>query len=138
MQRITFVVEYLKDYNPRRAAEAAQYADPSYGYTLLNDDELVKKALSLVVSRRLQESDIDAEWLLYEAVDNHMLARQAGNLSASNSALQLIGKIALVDAFASDKIEVIGNEEVVARLARGRKRASEKTEEGEGEGHSFL
>lgn len=138
IQRITFVVEYLKDFNARRAAEAAHYSSPDYGYKLIKDDELVKKAITLVTMRRMQESDIDAEWLLYEAVDNHRLARQAGNLSASNAALQLVGKIATVDAFAADKLELLGDKELVDRLNRGRKRAAKKEEEDEGEGHSFL
>src|SRR5699024_12369920 len=66
---------------------------------------------------------ISAEWLLYEMVDNHKLARQAGNLSASNKALELIGKMAVVDAFAADKIELKVGEELAERLIRGRERA---------------
>ena len=87
-------------------------------------DARVKAAIDLVIARRMQQSDIDAEWLLYEAVDNHYLARQNGDLKSSNTALALIGKITLVDAFAAEKLEVIGDKEIAERLARGRKRAA--------------
>lgn len=125
MQQAIFVIEYCKDFDPRRAASAARYQNPDYGYKLIHEPE-VSAALDEILRRRMEESDIDAEWLLYEAMDNHRLARQAGNLSASNKALELIGKMALVDAFAAEKVELSTNQEVVDRLIRGRLRARAK------------
>jgi hypothetical protein len=122
-----FVIEYLKDFDPRRAAAVAQYKDPSYGYNLLQENDAVKRAVNLVLQRRLEESDIDAEWLLYEAMDNHLLARQMGNIGASNRALELIGKMALVDAFAAEKVELNASEAIVERLTRGRERARNRS-----------
>ena len=143
-----FVVEYVRDMNASRAAVAVGY-DPATGHKLKNKAE-IEAAVTLVLKRRLEDSDIDAEWLLYELVDNHLLARQAGNLSASNSALATIGKLALVDAFAEEKIAVKTDQEVMERLVRGRQRARERRaareagsepeqqEQGGNDGVSFL
>lgn len=116
-----FVVEYTKDFNTGLAAERCGL-DPSQGGRLIEQKD-VKHAISLILQRRMAQSDITAEWLLYEMVDNHTLARQMGNLSASNKALELIGKMASVDAFAADKIELKVGEELAERLVRGRERA---------------
>lgn len=124
-QQAAFVVEMSKDFDHQRAAEAV-WSDPSKGVQQIKLPE-IRWALDLILSRRMQESDIDAQWLLYEAVDNHLLARQRNNLSASNKALELIGKMSLVDAFAAEKIDLRATEEVADRLIRGRLRAREKT-----------
>lgn len=116
-----FVIEYTKDFNPGLAAERCGL-DVAHGQRLVGQVD-VKRAINLVLQRRMATSDITAEWLLYEMVDNHKLARQAGNLSASNKALELIGKMAVVDAFAADKIELKVGEELAERLIRGRERA---------------
>jgi len=62
--------------------------------------------------------------VLMEAVDNHMIARQQGNISASNTALGLCAKHKMVDAFAAEKIEVNSDKDIMERLQRGRKRAN--------------
>lgn len=116
-----FVVEYGKDFNPGLAAERCGM-DPAMGAKYINRVG-VKQAIARTLQRRMAVSDITAEWLLYEMVDNHTLARQAGNFSASNKALEMIGKMAMVDAFAADKVELRVGEELAARLQRGRDRA---------------
>lgn len=121
-----FVIEYVRDMNPTRAAVMCGYT-PEYGHQLRKKPE-IELAVQLVLKRRLEDSDIDAEWLLYELVDNHLLARQSGNLSASNTALATIGKLSLVDAFAAEKVAIKTDEEVMARLIRGRERARAKRE----------
>ena len=131
-----FVIEYLKDYSPRRAAEAAGFA-PDTGHALLNLD-VVKAVNDGVLIKRLGASDIDAEWLLLEAVDNHKIARQRGNLAASNTALNLIAKHVFVDAFAAVQVEVNSDKEVMDRLLRGRKRRNEKQDTDNKEDVSFL
>ena len=68
---------------------------------------------------------IDADWLLNEMVDNHMIARQQGNITASNTALNMVGKHKRVDAFAADKIKVSTDADVVDRLVAARRRVSE-------------
>lgn len=116
------MVEYIKDFAPRRAAEASGYA-PDTGYSLLQDPE-ISAAIEHIIQQRLEANQIDADWLLTEMVDNHMIARQQGNISASNTALNMVGKHKRVDAFAADKIKVSTDADVIDRLAAARKRLS--------------
>jgi len=118
--RCSFVIEYCKDWSARRAAEASGFS-PDYGYKL-RDEPAIVEAINRILSERLEASHIDAEWVLMEAVDNHRIARQQGNISASNTALNLVAKHTLVDAFAAEKVDVSSDREVMERLLRGRKR----------------
>lgn len=122
-KRANFVVEYVKDFATRRAAEASGFAADT-GYDLLKEPE-VSDAIARVIEKRLEANQIDADWLLYEMVDNHMIARQQGNVSASNTALGMVGKHKRVDAFAADKIKVSTDADVVDRLVLARKRLSD-------------
>lgn len=124
-QKVMFVVEYTKDWSARRAAEASGY-DADYGYALLKQDD-VKTAIAYVVNKRLDASHIDAEWLLMEAVDNHQIARQQGKLSASNTALGIIAKHVMVDAFAAEKVEISTDKDIVDRLLRARSRMKQQS-----------
>lgn len=123
-KKAAFVVEYIKDFAVRRAAEAAGYF-PDHGYKLLDDPD-VSAAIEHIVQQRLEANMIDADWLLTEMVDNHMIARQQGNISASNTALSLVGKHKRIDAFAADKIKVSTDADVMDRLVAARKRVSTK------------
>lgn len=118
---VNFVIEYCKDFSARRAAEASGFS-PDSGYSILERDD-VKAAIHHVLTQRLEASHIDAEWVLMEAVDNHLIARQQGNISASNTSLNLVAKHIFVDAFAAEKVDVNSSDEVMQRLMRGRKRA---------------
>lgn len=120
-----FVVEYTKDFAARRAAEASGFA-PDYGYRLLEHED-IKQAITAVLKRRQEKSDLDAEWLMWEAVDNHMIARQQGNITASNTALALLAKHKMIDAMATQNIQldVTTDREKVERLQRGRKRVNQ-------------
>jgi len=122
-KQVQFAIEYTKDFDARRAATAAGYS-PDSGYDI-RDKDTVKLAVDQILLHRLNDSTIDAQWVLMEAVDNHIIARQTGNLPASNAALNLIAKHTTVDAMASDKmnINVQGDAEVMARLIRGRSRS---------------
>jgi hypothetical protein len=124
-----FVIEYCKDFGARRAAEASGYS-PDYGHKLLEQPHIIA-AVERVIESRLDASHIDAEWVLMEAVDNHMIARQAGNITASNTALTLVAKHVFVDAFAAEKVNVNTDKDVMERLLRGRQRAAGKLVDGE-------
>jgi len=119
-----FVIEYCKDFMPRRAAVASGFA-PDTGSQLLTREEIAV-AIDKILASRLEASHIDAEWVLMEAVDNHLIARQQGNISSSNTALGIVAKHKMVDAFAAEKIEVNSDKEIMARLQRGRQRLHEE------------
>ncbi len=126
-KKANFVIEYCKDFSARRAAEASGF-NPDTGYQLLKDDA-VATAIDHILTERLEASHIDAEWALMEAVDNHMIARQQGNISASNTALSLVIKHKFVDGFAAEKVELNSDKEVMERLLRGRKRQQSKSDD---------
>lgn len=121
--RIIFVVEYLKDLNHARAAEVIGL-QPEYGYKIVKE-EAVAAAIARQLRKRLDDAAIDTEWVLTEMVDNHYLARQQGDLKASNTALQMIGKLSVVDAFAADKVVIADDDKIRERLERGRQRVAE-------------
>lgn len=121
-----FVIEYVKDCATRRAAEAAGYSG-DYGYKLLDIPE-VANAIDKIFQDRLEDAMIDTDWLLYEMVDNHRIARQQGNITASNTALNMVGKHKRVDAFAADKIKVSTDADVMDRLVAARKRLNASDE----------
>lgn len=122
-KKANFVVEYIKDFAPRRAAEASGFA-ADHGYVLLKDEDVVR-SIEVILQNRLEHNMIDTDWLLYEMIDNHMIARQQGNIAASNRALNMVGKHKRIDAFAADKIKVSTDADVVDRLAAARKRLSD-------------
>lgn len=122
-----FVIEYLKTRSASQAAEALGMS-PDTGAKLLRRDD-VQDAISYALKKYYEEAAIDAEWLLMELVDNHYLARQQGNISASNQALNTIAKHAAVDAFAAEKMELATDNDRIARLLRGRKRAANRNGE---------
>lgn len=124
-----FVVEYIKDFAPRRAAEASGYAADT-GYSLIQKPE-VSKAIEYIIQQRLEANQIDSDWLLGEMVDNHLIARQLGNISASNTALSMVGKHKRVDAFAADKIKVTTDSDVMERLIAARRRMNKPDEDDE-------
>jgi len=131
-----FVIEYCKDFSARRAAEASGYAADS-GYQLKERPQIAA-AVEHVLAQRLEASHIDAEWVLMEAVDNHLIARQQGNISASNTSLNLVAKHVFVDAFAAEKVEVNSDKEVMERLLRGRKRLNQSDEDKPDDEVSFF
>lgn len=128
-----FVVEYMKDFAVQRAAEAAGFGRDSGSSILRRDD--VSAVIEGLLIERLEHNMIDADWLLYEMIDNHMIARQMGNITASNTALSLVAKHKRVDAFAADKIKVSTDADVVDRLTTARRRLAEDQE---GDEVSFL
>lgn len=121
-----FVIEYIKDRNPRRAAEVAGFS-PEYCYKLLKLPH-IEDMLTGITMDRFEEANIDATWCLLELRDNHWIAREQGNLGASNTALRLLMQHVQVDAMARQKLEMTVTEdaELVARLTRGRQRLIEE------------
>lgn len=123
-QRSRFVIEYIKDYNAPRAAVTAGFGS-DYGYKLRDEPEIAA-AIMRITTELLDAAQIDAQWALMEAVDNHLIARQMGNITASNTALKMIMQHAAVDAFAAEKVEIAGDKEIMERLVRARRRRQEQ------------
>jgi len=121
-QEINFIVEYVKDYMPRRAAIASGYSSDD-GYRLVQRPAIAA-AITMLSDKPLVVGQITPDWLLMQAVDNHYIARQAGNISASNVALTLLAKHVHVDAFAADKtnVNLDTSKDVIERLLRARDR----------------
>lgn len=123
-QHARFVIEYVKDYAGRRAAQASGFA-PEYASTLLDRDD-IKAVLGEMLSREMTLAEIDADWLLAELKDNHEISRYQGNMSTSNAALNMIGKHKRVDAFAADKIKVTTDADAAEQLSAGLQRAHKR------------
>ncbi len=123
-RKANFVIEYSKDFDARRAAVASGFGAEK-GYKL-REEPAIEAALFEILQHRLNSSHIDAEWVLMEMVDNHILARQNNNLSASNTALKMVGQHAMVDAFAAEKVQVSGDEQIKERLLRARSRKNKQ------------
>lgn len=126
-KKANFVVEYIKDFAVQRASEASGYSR-DHGYKLIVEPE-ISEAIEYIIQQRLEDNLIDADWLLTEMVDNHMIARQQGNITASNTALNMVGKHKRVDAFAADKIKVTTDADVMDRLTAARKRLNDDTDD---------
>lgn len=126
-RRINFVVEYIKDFDARRAAVMSGF-DPDDGFKLRSSEDIAS-ALLIIMQMRLEAHMITADWVLMEAVDNHRLARINNNLTASNAALNLIAKHAKVDAFAAEKVEVASDTAIRDRLVRARTREQQRLDD---------
>ena len=132
-----FTIEYLKDFSARRAAEAVGYADADFGYQLLRRPE-IEAVIDVVLRERMEACHIDSDWLLNEMIDNHMIARQQGNITASNTALAMVGKHKRIDAFAADKVKVTTDSDVVDRLTAARRRVIDVTPDKKDDDISFM
>ena len=118
-----FVTEYTKDFNPRRAAVACGM-EPETGYNYRAKKHIVELIESFL-ARRVEASDIDAEWVLMEAVDLVLIAKQQGKYTASIAALNIVAKHCNVDAYAADKVKIDTADDVVQRLKRARDRVAD-------------
>jgi len=127
-KKAVFVIEYTKDFASRRAAEASGYP-PDKGIDLLNDEKIAS-VIESIINERMEDTGIDAEYLMYELADNHRIARQQGNIGASNTALKILAQFASIDALAKRKIEldVTSDKELMDRLYRGRTRLLKSSE----------
>lgn len=134
-QHANFVIEYCKDTDARRAAVASGFpADEGYK---IRDDQEVAIAIQQMLQSHVSPSDITPEWLLQEFYYNHLIARQRGNIAASNQCLNLIAKHASVDAYAAEKVKMSTDQDTIDRLMRERKRRLAKMQADKGE-PSFI
>lgn len=102
-----FVKEYLIDLNATQAAIRAGYSEDS-ARQIANETltkPYIQEAIQKAQDKRAEKLDIDAEWVLREAVDAVKIFKADGN-SALVSAINLVAKHRDIDAFAAEKSEV--------------------------------
>lgn len=87
-----------------RAANASR-VDVDEASLWISGDHAVRRAVDRIIAERLEEAEINLDWVLYELKDNHHLARQQGNLTASNKALDQLAKHKSIDAYAASKVD---------------------------------
>jgi len=94
-----FVKEYLKDLNATRAAERAGFKNPNtYAAEMMARHE-IKAAIAAEMAKRAEKLDIDAEWVLRNAIDLHGRCKAEADRSNERQTLDLIGKHINVQAF---------------------------------------
>lgn len=112
-----FVEEYLIDLNATQAAIRAGYSEKT-AYSI-GQENLKKPDIAAEIEKRQdklgEEAEITAEWVLKELVENHRTAREIGELTASNKALELIGKH---KGMFKDRLELTGTLNVESMLER--------------------
>jgi len=105
-----FVKEYLIDLNATQAAIRAGYSKHTahaIGQENLSKP-IIAEALKKAQEKRNERLDIDADWVLREAVDAVNIFKKSES-PALVSAVTLVGKLSQVDAFAADKVNHSGN-----------------------------
>lgn len=93
-QHQRFVDEYVIDRNGKQAAIRAGYSEKTaeqQASRLLRNVK-VQEAIEAKLKRISMKTELTAEWVLKEFAENHRLAREMGELQASNKALENIGK----------------------------------------------
>lgn len=102
-----FVDEYCIDGNGTQAAIRAGYspktANEQASRMLANVN--ISEAIDAKRKRLEVKAEVSAEWVLKEFAENHRMARQIGELQASNKALEMIGKHL---GMFTDKVKVEG------------------------------
>lgn len=102
-----FVEEYMVDLNATQAAIRAGYSEKTAH--AIGQENLRKPTIAEEVKKRQEKlgekAEITAEWVLMELVENHKMAREIGEIPASNKALELIGKH---KGMFKDKLELSG------------------------------
>jgi len=94
-----FVKEYLIDLNATAAASRAGYMHPNvYAAQLMARDDICA-AISDEMAKRAAKLEIDAEWVLRNAVDLHSRCKTENDRTNERQTLDLIGKHIDVQAF---------------------------------------
>ena len=147
-----FIEEYLIDLNATQAAIRAGYSRNSARQ--IGDENLSKPGIADAVAKakreRSEATNIDAEWVLKQAVELHQRCMQeirpvrnpktreqvsddngnalfAFNAAAANRSLEIIGKHVEVAAF-KDRLEVSGEQSLAERI-RAAKAYSRRADE---------
>jgi hypothetical protein len=89
-----FVREYLRDSNGSQAAIRAGYSPTSSRTTSsrMLANENIQSAIMAGRNRVAAKAEVTAAWVIEQLIDNHRKANECGQLTASNKALELVGR----------------------------------------------
>lgn len=132
-----FVKEYLIDLNATKAAMRAGYSEKtaySIGQENLKKPEIAE-AIAEAASERNEKCDVSALWVLQEAKELYLVAKngidpgdpESKLITAAFKGLDTIGRHVDVQAF-KDKLEVDGSPDFLSALANARKRVNNETQ----------
>lgn len=109
-KQMNFVNEYMKDMNATAAYRRAGYKAEGNAAEAAASRLLSNVKVQAEIAKRTEElkkkSDLTVEWVINELKKNHLRAIELGEMSASNKALELLGRH--LGAF-MDKVAVSGN-----------------------------
>ena len=96
-----FCKEYLIDLNATQAAIRAGYSVKTAG-TISNENmqkPAITKRIQELADNRSKRVEIDADWVLEQAVDMFKTCREAGESNTAKGFLELAGKHCKINAF---------------------------------------
>lgn len=109
-KQMNFVNEYMKDMNATAAYRRAGYKAEGNAAEAAASRLLSNVKVQAEIAKRTEElkkkSYLTVEWVINELKKNHLRAIELGEMSASNKALELLGRH--LGAF-MDKVAVSGN-----------------------------
>lgn len=106
-KQAAFCREYLVDLNATQAAIRAGYSKKTAG--AIGNENLQKPEIARVIAeladQRAERTQVDADWVLAEAVNLYKMAVEDGNLAVAARTLEIAGRHINVGAF-QDKLAV--------------------------------
>lgn len=119
-----FCREYVIDLNATQAAKRAGYSEKTAyakGHDLLKEPE-VKAEIDRLMAARNQRLDINADYVLQQAVKLHEKCMSDGSFNPASAAraLELIGKHTQVQAF-KENLNINGTMQVMGSIKIGNK-----------------
>jgi len=101
-----FVQEYLIDLNATQAAIRAGYSKHTAQEqsSRLLSNVIISQAVKEANAQRLENTGINAQWVLDQSVDLYKECREKGELTAAKACMDLVGKHVDIAAFAERKI----------------------------------
>tara|TARA_R110000822_G_scaffold90984_1_gene209999 strand:+ start:947 stop:1372 length:426 start_codon:yes stop_codon:yes gene_type:complete len=112
-KQLLFCQEYLIDLNATQAAIRAGYSTKTaqrIGSENLSKP-LVAQFIQLLANERSKRVDIDADWVLEQAVGMFTISKNANDLKAAKGFLELAGKHCKINAF-KEIVELEGNVQI--------------------------
>ena len=112
-KQLLFCQEYLIDLNATQAALRAGYSTKTaqrIGSENLSKP-LIAQYIQLLADERSKRVEIDADWVLEQAVDMFKVCKELGELAPAKGFLELAGKHCKINAF-KEIVELEGNVQI--------------------------